>query len=155
MLVRRERDKESVKNFDEETSSNMTLGKSRWRWGNYIMEVACEDGTWMELAQNRVQWWVLVLAVLNIRTPSTRALVSQLVSTPASVSTPVYIISQEQWRQHAGSAHGSRTYGTWIIKSTTKITNTFHNVVEKRNPYQSKNRRQRPEPTPASLLYPP
>jgi hypothetical protein len=25
--------------------------------------------------------------------------------------------------------------------------NTFHIVVEKRNPYQSKNRRQRPEPT--------
>jgi len=26
--------------------------------------------------------------------------------------------------------------------------------VERRNPYQSKNRRQRPKPTPASLLYP-
>jgi len=33
--------------------------------------------------------------------------------------------------------------------------NTFHNVVEKRNPYQSKNRRRRPEPTPALLLCPP
>jgi hypothetical protein len=29
------------------------------------------------------------------------------------------------------------------------------NVVEKRNPYKSKNRRRLPEPTPASLLYPP
>jgi hypothetical protein len=32
---------------------------------------------------------------------------------------------------------------------------TFHNVVEKRNPYQSKNRFRRPEPTPVSLLCPP
>ena len=25
----------------------------------------CEDGRWMELTEDRVQWWVLVLAVLN------------------------------------------------------------------------------------------
>jgi hypothetical protein len=30
-----------------------------------LMEIGCEDGRWMELAQDRVQWWVLVLAVLN------------------------------------------------------------------------------------------
>jgi len=30
------------------------------------MEIGCEDGRWMELAQDRVQWWALVLAVLNI-----------------------------------------------------------------------------------------
>ena len=29
------------------------------------MEIDCEDGSWMELAQDRVQWWSLVLAVLN------------------------------------------------------------------------------------------
>jgi hypothetical protein len=29
--------------------------------------VGCEDGTWMELAQDRVQWQALVLAVLNLR----------------------------------------------------------------------------------------
>ena len=29
------------------------------------METGCEDGRWMELAQDRVQWWSLVLAVLN------------------------------------------------------------------------------------------
>ena len=28
------------------------------------MEIGCEDGRWMELAQDRVQWWALVLAVL-------------------------------------------------------------------------------------------
>jgi hypothetical protein len=39
-------------------------------------------------------------------------------------------------------------------ESRCSITYTFHNVVEKRNPYKSKNRRRHPEPTPASLLYP-
>jgi len=29
-------------------------------------EIDCEDGKWMELAQDRVQWWALVLAVLNL-----------------------------------------------------------------------------------------
>jgi len=32
--------------------------------------------------------------------------------------------------------------------------NMFHNVVEKRNPQKTKNRRRRPEPTLASLLCP-
>jgi len=29
------------------------------------MEIYCEDGSWMELAQDRVQWWDFVLKVLN------------------------------------------------------------------------------------------
>jgi len=29
------------------------------------MEIYCEDGRWMELAQYRVQWWALVLAELD------------------------------------------------------------------------------------------
>jgi len=33
----------------------------------YLREIGCEDGRWMELAQDRVQWWALVLAVLNLR----------------------------------------------------------------------------------------
>jgi uncharacterized integral membrane protein len=32
-----------------------------------LRETGCEDGRWMELAQNRVQWRALVLAVLNLR----------------------------------------------------------------------------------------
>jgi hypothetical protein len=39
-------------------------------------------------------------------------------------------------------------------ESLSSIMNTFHNVVEKRNLYQSQNRRRRPEPTPASLWCP-
>jgi len=31
-----------------------------------LREIDCEDGKWMELAQDRVQWQALVLAVLNI-----------------------------------------------------------------------------------------
>jgi hypothetical protein len=38
------------------------------------------------------------------------------------------------------------------MESRSSITNTFHNVVENRNPYQYTNRRRRPEPTPASLF---
>jgi hypothetical protein len=33
-----------------------------WNW-----EMGCEDGMWMELAQNHFQWWAVVLAVLNLR----------------------------------------------------------------------------------------
>jgi len=40
------------------------------------------------------------------------------------------------------------------MESHSSITNTSHNAVEKRNPYQSKNRRRRPEPTLGSLLCP-
>jgi hypothetical protein len=40
-------------------------------------------------------------------------------------------------------------------ESRSSVNNMFHNVVEKRKPYEFKNRYRRPEPTPASLLYPP
>jgi hypothetical protein len=32
-----------------------------------LREIGCEDGRWMELAQDRVQWRALVLAVLKLR----------------------------------------------------------------------------------------
>jgi hypothetical protein len=32
-----------------------------------LREMGCEDGRWMDLAQDRVQWRPLVLAVLNLR----------------------------------------------------------------------------------------
>jgi hypothetical protein len=31
-----------------------------------LREICCEDGRWMELAEDRVQWQALVLAVLNL-----------------------------------------------------------------------------------------
>jgi hypothetical protein len=32
-----------------------------------LREMGCEDGRWMELAQDRVQWRALLLVVLNLR----------------------------------------------------------------------------------------
>jgi hypothetical protein len=32
-----------------------------------LRELGCEDGRWMELAQDRVHWRALVLPVLNVR----------------------------------------------------------------------------------------
>jgi hypothetical protein len=34
-----------------------------------LREMGCEDGRWMELAQDRVQWRALVLETLNLRVP--------------------------------------------------------------------------------------
>jgi hypothetical protein len=31
-----------------------------------LKEIVCEDGRWMELAQDRVQWQALVLAVMTL-----------------------------------------------------------------------------------------
>ena len=31
-----------------------------------LREIGCEDGRWIELAQDRVQWQALVLVVLNL-----------------------------------------------------------------------------------------
>jgi hypothetical protein len=30
-----------------------------------VMEIGCEDGSWMEVAEDCVQWCALVLAMLN------------------------------------------------------------------------------------------
>jgi hypothetical protein len=47
------------------------LGKPRWSREDNIeiglRKIRCEEGRWMELAQDRVQWQALVLAVLNLR----------------------------------------------------------------------------------------
>jgi hypothetical protein len=39
-----------------------------------LRETGCEDGRWMELAQDRVEWWALVLAVLNLLDLKTKIL---------------------------------------------------------------------------------
>jgi hypothetical protein len=31
-----------------------------------VMEADCEDGRWMELPQDRVEWWALELVGLNL-----------------------------------------------------------------------------------------
>jgi hypothetical protein len=46
------------------------LGRLRKKWEDNIKtdlrEIGSEDGRWMELAQDHVQWRALVLAVLNL-----------------------------------------------------------------------------------------
>ena len=49
------------------------LGRHRHRWeGNItvdLQEVVCGGMDWIELAQDRDRWWVLVNAVMNLRVP--------------------------------------------------------------------------------------
>jgi hypothetical protein len=35
-------------------------------WGNLHLENRYEDGRWMELAQDRVEWQIFISAVLNL-----------------------------------------------------------------------------------------
>jgi len=47
------------------------LGRPRRRWENniktYLQEVILGVMDWIELAQDRDRWWVLVNAVMNLR----------------------------------------------------------------------------------------
>jgi len=49
------------------------LGRTRSRWEDNIkmdlMEVGCWDVDWIELAQDRNRWRVLVKGVVNLRVP--------------------------------------------------------------------------------------
>jgi len=49
-----------------------------------------------------------------------------------------------------------RTVSTleYATETHSDISKTFHNHIEKQNAYQSKSRRQRPEPTPTSFSSP-
>lgn len=47
------------------------LGRLGWRWEDNIKldlrEVYCEGGRWMELDQDHIQLWSLILVMLNLR----------------------------------------------------------------------------------------
>jgi hypothetical protein len=51
----------------------MALGRPRRRWEDNIkmdlQEIGGARGDWMELAQDRDRWWVLVGTVRNFRVP--------------------------------------------------------------------------------------
>jgi hypothetical protein len=62
---------EGIRNLKTETSWRVHSWKIVVSWAiiltKYFRETGCEDGRWMELAQDRVQWRALVLALLNLR----------------------------------------------------------------------------------------
>jgi hypothetical protein len=37
-----------------------------WMENIDLRKICCGDGWWIEVAQDRVQWWALVLPVLNL-----------------------------------------------------------------------------------------
>jgi hypothetical protein len=59
-----------MQNFGGEAFINPPFVRLKKGWENYLKmnlrEIRCEDGRWMELAQDRVQWQALVLAVREI-----------------------------------------------------------------------------------------
>jgi hypothetical protein len=66
-------DIKNAQNCDEEASWETTTVNGR-RWENNKMDIremgyvdGGRCGRWMELIQDHVQWWGLLLAVLNIR----------------------------------------------------------------------------------------
>jgi hypothetical protein len=64
-----ERNQKCIRNFGGQTSWETTTWKTE-KMDNIkkeLRQTGCEDRRWMELAQYRVQWRVLVLAVLNIQ----------------------------------------------------------------------------------------
>jgi len=59
------------------------------------MEIGCEDGRWMELAQDRVQLWALVLAVLNrcVLLSESQLAMCNIYSDSHEIAVPVQITS--------------------------------------------------------------
>jgi hypothetical protein len=59
-----------MQKFGGEASWKTTTRKTEMETGNKVemnfKEINFEDVRWMELAQDCIQWWVLVLAVLNL-----------------------------------------------------------------------------------------
>jgi hypothetical protein len=49
------------------------LGRPRRRWEDNIKmnlrEIGIDGANWIQLAQNRVQWWAYVNTVMNLRVP--------------------------------------------------------------------------------------
>jgi hypothetical protein len=50
-----------------------SLGRPKYRWENNIKldfrEIGIDGANWIQLAQDRVQWWACVNTVMNLRVP--------------------------------------------------------------------------------------
>jgi hypothetical protein len=53
--------------------SKRPVGRPRRRWEDNIkmdlVEIGIDGANWIQLAQDRVQWWVFVKTVMNLRVP--------------------------------------------------------------------------------------
>jgi hypothetical protein len=68
-------------------------------------------------------------------------------------TTGIEEVCAEPYAQYTSNVEKTVFITENTTESRTSINKMSHNVVEKRNPYEFKNRYRRPEPTPASLLY--
>ena len=54
-------------------SGKRLLGRQRCRWENNVKmdlrEVGSNAGDWIDVAQDKDQWWAYVRAVMNLRVP--------------------------------------------------------------------------------------
>jgi transposase len=45
------------------------LGRPRCRWEDNIREIGIDGANWIQLAQDRVQWWACVNMIMNLWVP--------------------------------------------------------------------------------------
>jgi hypothetical protein len=59
--------------LDGRPEGKRPLGRPRRRWEDNIKmdrrEIGIDGANWIQLAQDRVQWWVFVNTVMNLRVP--------------------------------------------------------------------------------------
>jgi hypothetical protein len=62
----------ACRHFVEKSLGRRAVGKPRRRWEPNVkvdfMRIGCEDGTWLELAQDLAHWRALILALFNLWT---------------------------------------------------------------------------------------
>jgi hypothetical protein len=60
-----------LQGYDWEAEGKRPLGRARRRWEVNIKmdlrEIGIDVANWIQLAQDRVQWWALVNTIMNLR----------------------------------------------------------------------------------------